>query len=173
MSLIGPLSLTRVAGVLRLGVLLLLILAVPAATGLLQTLEQTFSAVMARVPLSGAYVLAVALVGALLPLAARIAAARLSVVRTVLDPYLALLAAQLLSEVVVVLSGGKGLGVVVGLVFSLLRLLQLRQLWPMTTTNAWLRRLLLLQVVVWGLNVVQIGVNRILPLLHAPGPLLP
>jgi hypothetical protein len=106
----------------------------------------------------------------LLPLAVRIAAARLSVVRRVLDPYLALLAAQLVSEVVVVLSGGKGLGVVVGLVFSLVRLLQLRQLWPMTTTSAWLRRLLLLQLVVWGLNVVQIGVNRLLPLLLAPGP---
>ena len=81
--------------------------------------------------------------------------------RAVLDPFQLLLAGQLMSEVAVVLLGAKGLAVLVGLVFSLLRLLQIPRLWPLSAPLSWLQ---LLQAVVWGMNVLRIGVNRIDPL---------
>ncbi|MEB3321280.1 MAG: hypothetical protein VKI81_00460 [Synechococcaceae cyanobacterium] len=158
-------SLSRSRGVLRLDALLLLVFAVSAASGLLRPLERAFSSVMAAAPLPPAYFLAVTVLGALLPLAARLKPSRSPAVRAVLDPFLALLGGQLVSEVLVVVLGGKGLAVLVGLVFSLVRLLQIRQLWTMTASLGWLRRLLLLQALVWGSNAVQIGVNRIGPLL--------
>ena len=156
---------TRSRGVLWLDGLLLLLFTVSAASGLLDPLDQSFSAVMAEIPLSGTYVLVVALLGALLPLSVRVMRFRTPAVREVLDPFLWFLAGQLACEVTVVLLSGKGLAVLVGLVFSLLRLLQVRLLWPITASIGWLQGFLLLQAVVWGVNVLQIGVNRIRPLL--------
>jgi hypothetical protein len=158
-------SMTRSRGVLWLDGLLLALFAVSAASGLLDPLDQSFRAVMAQAPLSRNYVLVVALLGALLPLAARLVRRRTRAARDVLDPFLWFLVGQLACEVTVVLLGAKGLAVLVGLVFSLLRLLQVRLLWPITASIGWLQGLLLLQAVVWGVNVLQIGVNRIRPLL--------
>jgi hypothetical protein len=107
----------------------------------------------------------VVLLGALLPVVARLVRPRTRAAREVLDPFLWFLAGQLACEVAVVLLGGKGLAALVGLVFSLLRLLQLRQLWPITASIVWLQALLLLQTVVWGANTLQIVLNRIWPLL--------
>ncbi len=74
-SLFDRFSMTQARRVFRLGVLLLLVIALPAAAGWLQFLERPFSGVMDRIPLSGAFVLAVALVGPGLLLSVRIVAA--------------------------------------------------------------------------------------------------
>lgn len=160
------LSLTHSRGVLWLNGLLLLLFATAAGSGLLDSLNQSFIAVMEEAPLSGNYVLAVALLGALLPLAARLIRSRTRAVPAVLDPFLLFLAGQLACEVTVVLLSTKGLAVLVGLVFSLLRLAQIRLLWPSSVAIGWLQGLLMLQGVVWGANALQIGVNRIQPLLN-------
>ncbi|MEX1324857.1 MAG: hypothetical protein AB1Z21_11815 [Synechococcaceae cyanobacterium] len=160
------LSLTHRRGVLWIDGVLLLLFGASAASGLLDSLSQSFMAVMEEAPLSRAYVLAVALLGALLPLAARLIRPRIRAVPAVLDPFLLLLAGQLACEVTVVLLSTKGLAVLVGLVFSLLRLAQVRLLWPISVSIGWLQGLLMLQGVVWGANALQIGVNRIRPLLN-------
>jgi len=76
-----------------------------------------------------------------------------------------LLLGQLISEVLVVLAGGKGLGVLVGMVFTLLRLVQLPQLWPMAARDSGLRLLLLVLAALWGWNALQMLIWRWLPLL--------
>lgn len=157
-------SLRSSHGVLWVSGLLLVVFSILAASGLVDPLERSLSAVMAEAPLSSAYVLMVVLLGALLPVLARLVRPRTRAAREVLDPFLWFLAGQLACEVAVVLLGGKGLAALVGLVFSLLRLLQLRQLWPITASIVWLQALLLLQTVVWGANALQIGLNRIWPL---------
>lgn len=158
-------SLTRSRGVLWLNALLLVFFAVSAATGLLGPLEQAFMAVMAAAPLSRSTIIVITVLGALLPLTAWLTRFRSPAVRAVLDPFLWLLAGQLVSEVTVVLLSSKGLAVLVGLLFSLLRLVQIQRLWILSASVPWLQKLLLLQAAVWGINALQIGVNRIRPLL--------
>jgi hypothetical protein len=160
-------SMTRSPGVLWLDGLLLLF-SVSAASGLLDPVNQLFRIVMAQASLSATYVLVVALLGTLLPLAARFVRSLCRAVREMLNPFLWFLAGQLLCEVTVVLLGAKGLAVLVGLVFSLLRLLQVRLLWPIAASIGWLQGLLPLQAGMWGVNPLQIGVNRIWPLLSGP-----
>jgi hypothetical protein len=83
----------------------------------------------------------------------------------VLDPYLVLLAGQILTEGLVTQAGGKGLGVLVGMVFTLIRLWQLKLLWPLARRPAWLRRWLVLALVLWGGNALQMLAFRWWPLL--------
>jgi hypothetical protein len=83
----------------------------------------------------------------------------------VLDPYLALLAGQILTEGLVTRAGGKGLGVLVGMVFTLIRLWQLKLLWPLASRPAWLRRWLVLELVLWSVNALQMLAFRWWPLL--------
>jgi hypothetical protein len=64
-----------------------------------------------------------------------------------------------------VLAGGKGLGVLVGMTFTLLRLVQLRQLWPLARSGSRLRPLLRLLEVLWGWNAAQMLIWRWWPLL--------
>jgi hypothetical protein len=161
----APLSLRRTAGVLRLDGLLLAALLLPAALGLLAPLEQSLRAVMAARPLTPLWFPLFMLLGTLLPLVVRLAQRREPRVRQVLDPYLLLLAGQIVSELAVVLAGGRGLGVLVGMTFTVVRLAQLLRLRPLAAGLPWLHGLLLLELVLWGANALQMLLNRWLPLL--------
>jgi len=165
--LLSVLSFVNRAGVVRLSGLVLLVLLVPAALGWLHSLEVGLVAAMQRAPLPKLTMPAFILLGALLPLGLRVGQRRVDAVRLVLDPYLLLLLGQLTSEVLVVLAGGKGLGVLVGMTFTLLRLVQLRQLWPLARSGARLRPLLRLLVVLWGWNAAQMLIWRWWPLLSS------
>lgn len=152
-------------GVLRLNLALLLALLLPAVSGVFSPLEVALRRQMLVRPLPGFWFLLFIGVGALLPLLLRVLCRRLSPVRLVLTPYLLLLAGQIATEVAVVLVAGKGLGVMVGLVFTLVRLGQLVRLWPLATPLGWLRGLVALELGLWGLNAAQMVLNRWLPLL--------
>ncbi len=158
-------SLQQPGGVLRLNLLLVLVLLVPAAAGVFAPLEAALREVMLRRPLPPFWFPLFIGVGALLPLLLRLLGRHQPAVRRVLNPYLLLLAGQIVAEVVVVLVGGKGLGVLVGWLFTLVRLAQLGRLWPHAAAPAWLRLLLLLELGLWGLNAAQMLANRWLPLL--------
>jgi hypothetical protein len=158
-------SFVRRSGVVRLSTLVLLALLLPAAFGWLAPLERGLAAAMRLSPLPKVYMPVFIVCGALLPLGMRVLRRQLGAVRHVLDPYLLLLLGQLISELLVVLAGGKGLGVLVGLVFTLLRLVQLPLLWPMAARGSGLRLLLLLLAALWGWNAVQMLIWRWLPLL--------
>ncbi|MEB3266878.1 MAG: hypothetical protein VKN13_09750 [Cyanobacteriota bacterium] len=158
-------SLRQPLGVLRLNLVLVLVLALPAATGALGPLEASLRRLMLVRPLPPFWFPLFIGVGALLPLLLRLLGRRRSPVRRVLTPYLLLLAGQIATEVAVVLVAGKGLGVLVGLVFTLVRLGQLVALWPLAAPLGWLRGLVVLELGLWGLNAGQIVLNRWLPLL--------
>jgi hypothetical protein len=140
-------------------------LMVAALAGVLAPLERALAAAMASRPLPAWYFLLFILLGALLPLGLRwLHRARPESAR-VLDPYLVLLAGQILTEGLVTRAGGKGLGVLVGMVFTLIRLWQLKLLWPLARRPGWLRRWLVLELVLWGGNALQMLAFRWWPLL--------
>ncbi len=141
------------------------VLTVAALGGLLAPLERGLAAEMAARPLPAWYFLLFILLGALLPLVLRWLHRRQPETARVLDPYLMLLAGQILTEGLVTQAGGKGLGVLVGMVFTLIRLWQLKLLWPLTRRPAWLRRWLVLALVLWGGNALQMLAFRWWPLL--------
>jgi len=120
---------------------------------------------MAARPLPAWYFLLFILLGALVPLVLRWLHRRRPETARVLDPYLVLLAGQILTEGLVTQAGGKGLGVLVGMVFTLIRLWQLKLLWPLARRPAWLRRWLVLALVLWGGNALQMLAFRWWPLL--------
>ena len=151
---VPPPSVVHPAGVLSLTGVLLLVLLIPAALGWL-----------APLPLPRFYMPLFIGVGALLPLALRWVQRTRTVVVQVLNPYLLLLLGQLLSELALVLVAGKGLGVLVGSAFTVLRLLQLRLLWPLARGERGLRLLLGLLAVLWSANALQMLLRRWLPLI--------
>lgn len=158
-------ALSRPVMVLRVWLALMALLLPLTLSGALQSLEQALAREMARRPLPPAYFLVFIVLGALLPLLVRwLQRRRLAVVRT-LNPYLLLLLGQIVCELVLVKLGGKGLGVLVGLLFSLVRVLQLAQLWPLAADLVWLRALLGLLGVLWSFNIAQMLVQRWWPLL--------
>lgn len=121
--------------------------------------------------------------GVLAPLLAWMIHLRDKVVRRCLEPYLLLLLAQMLSLFLADALMGEGLVVWVGLIYTLLRLMQLRELFWMSRSadpriqrlfnlrgRPWLRDLLRLQVLLWGINALGlgwhiIGVFRAFPLI--------
>lgn len=159
-------QLTHGRGVLTLSAVLLLVLLAARWSGVLAPLERSLAAQMASRPLPPAYFLVFILLGALLPLLLRLLHRRQPEAAAVLNPYLLLLAAQILNEAVLVRTGGKGLGVLVGMLFSLLRLVQLLQLRALAGARGWLQRLLLLELALWGFNAAQMLLYRWLPLLR-------
>ncbi|MFM7464720.1 MAG: hypothetical protein ACKO28_04490 [Cyanobium sp.] len=140
-------------------------LAMAALAGALAPLERGLAGAMAARPLPAWYFLLFILLGALLPLVLRWLHRRQPETAKVLDPYLVLLAGQILTEGLVTRVGGKGLGVLVGMVFTLIRLWQLKLLWPLACRPAWLRRWLILALVLWGGNALQMLAFRWWPLL--------
>lgn len=162
-------QLLQVPRVLRLWSVLVAALLLATGLGWLQPLEKALAAEMAARPVPAWYFLLFILVGALLPLALRLLHGRRPQVRQVLDPYLALLAGQIAAEGVLTRAGGKGLGVLVGMVFTLLRLWQLKLLWPLGADPPWLRRWLGVELVLWCLNALQMVAFRWLPILGVKG----
>jgi hypothetical protein len=141
------------------------VLSLAALGGMLTPLERGLAAEMATRPLPAWYFLLFILLGALVPLVLRWLHRRRSETARVLDPYLVLLAGQILTEGLVTRAGGKGLGVLVGMVFTLIRLWQLKLLWPLASRPAWLRRWLVLELVLWSVNALQMLAFRWWPLL--------
>lgn len=141
------------------------VLTVAAWAGVLAPLERGLAGEMAVRPLPAWYFLLFILLGALLPLVLRWLHRRQPEAARVLNPYLVLLAGQILTEGLVTRAGGKGLGVLVGLVFTLIRLWQLKLLWPLTHRPAWLRHWLVLELVLWSINALQMLAFRWWPLL--------
>lgn len=144
---------------------------------LLRALDQLFLVILQlRYP-------ALIILGALAPLLAWIIRQRDKVVRRCLEPYLLLLLAQVLSLIFADALMGEGLAIWVGFMYTLLRLLQLSELFWMSRSadrriqrlfnlrsRPWLRDLLRLQLLLWSINALGLawhilGVFRSFPLI--------
>ena len=87
-------------------------------------------------------------------------------VRTVIYPYLILLAGQILTEISLVFLLGKGIGVLIGLVFSATRVIQIKQLLSIVERHNLIKFFLYIEFLLWTFNAVQIVLNRIYPLFY-------
>ena len=85
-------------------------------------------------------------------------------VRIVIYPYLILLAGQILTEISLVFLLGKGIGVLIGLVFSTARLIQIKQLLCLCERSKLMHSFLYIEFLLWTFNAAQIVINRIYPL---------
>ncbi len=108
--------------------------------------------------------------GILAPLLAWFLRQKDRVVRCCLEPYLLLLLAQTVTLFLADALMGEGLAIWVGFIYTLLRLLQLLELFWLSRSQdprlvkrfnlrsrPWLRELLRLQLVLWGLNALGLG----------------
>lgn len=135
-----------------------------AARSLLRSLDAFFlSIVLLRYPV-------LITLGLLLPLMVLITAQRDGVVRRCLVPYLLLVLAQVITMVIAEPLMGEGLVVWVGFGYTLLRMLQLIGLLRLGRAASdrvrrpfdlrrrpWLRRLLRLELLLWGINALGLG----------------
>ena len=105
--------------------------------------------------------------GVLPPIIIRAIEEKEYITRKIIDPYLLLLGFQILTEIFLFIIVGKGLGVVVGLIYSSLRIIQLQQLWSIKITlSKSIKIFLLVQTILWPINIVNILLTRIIPAIH-------
>ncbi len=82
-----------------------------------------------------------------------------------LDNYFKFLMSQIIVEIACFLIIGKGFTVLIGLSYSFLRVIQLKKL-IYSVNKKDIKTLLIILVVLWSYNVIQILFNRILPLIN-------
>ena len=152
--------LTKKKYVLILNSLLLITIYVPCLMGWIEPLESRIASIMDIRPLSIYYFLFFLLAGVLLPLSVRISHNKKAIVQEILDPYLLLLAGQIISEIILVYVVGKGMGVIVGFTFTSLRIFQVKKLLTLARDFIQIKRLLKLQSLIWSINLIQITFNR-------------
>ncbi len=128
-------------------------------------LERALSEIIQERPLPKIYFPIFFAFGLLMPVLISLINRSQKSVQTIFEPYLILLAGQIITEISLVLLVGKGMGVIVGLVFSLLRLIQLQILLPFSKGLKAVNYILYVQILLWSLNVAQIIFNRMIPLI--------
>ena len=149
--------------ILLVNVILLCLFAIIAGVGLLDLTEESLSSVIEKRPLPKAYFPCFFILGFLYPLLLRLFHRNKSHIREFLDSYLILLGGQILSEILLVVMIGKGLGVIPGLIFSILRLVQLRQENEKVLHLNYFTLFIRIQFILWAINIIQITTNRIIP----------
>ncbi len=147
---------------LLIGLLFFSIFYIFALIGLLDDLNQILNQVISSRPLPKYYFTVYVSLGLLLPLILRLVNTKLKILRDIVDSYILLLLSQILTEVVLVLSIGKGIGVLIGLVFSALRVVQLQQLLSMLKRFNFINIFLYFELFLWTINILQIVFNRLL-----------
>ena len=148
------------------GLLFLAVFILAGLTDFFDDLNQLFDQIIIDNPLPDYYFPAYFTLGLLFPLALRVYMRERSNLSNIIDSYFLLLFFQILCELVVVLLIGKGISVVVGLFFSSLRLIQLRQFLSITKNTRWTNKFLHFQLVLWTFNILQIIFNRLLYLIY-------
>ena len=151
---------------IRVGLLFLALFILVGVTDFFDDFNQLFEQIIIDNPLPDYYFPAYFTLGLAFPLALRVYMRDRLNLRNIIDSYFVLLFFQILSELVVVLLIGKGISVVVGLFFSSLRLIQLRQLLLIAKNSTLTNRFLYFQFVLWTFNILQIIFNRLLYLIY-------
>ena len=135
-------------------------------TGIFDDLNQLCNQVIENNPLPKYYFHVYFVLGLILPILFRFYSRKRTTLNHIFDSYLILFFFQIVSELVVVLLIGKGISVLVGLVFSCLRVIQLKQFLSISKESRFINRFLYFQLTLWSFNVLQILLNRILYLMH-------
>ncbi len=158
--------LTSVEGIYKVNIFLSLLLILIGSQGLLYSISDSFVSIIERIPLSSYYFLFFLTIGILVPLYVKLTNLKNDIYSSVLDPYLVLILSQILFEILFVNFIGKGVGVLIGLIFSTLRVVQLFILQSSIKKFKMLKRLTLILIILWIVNIIQIFTNRLLPLIN-------
>tara|TARA_Y100001968_G_C19261661_1_gene669597 strand:+ start:94 stop:579 length:486 start_codon:yes stop_codon:yes gene_type:complete len=142
---------------------LLLIL---AKTNAFRDIISNLNIIINREPLPSFYFELFIIIGLVAPIIIRIVNKHIYINKNVLDPYLIFLLGQIITEILVVKLLGKGGGVVVGFLFSSLRLGQLKSLVNHCHKNLIFLAFIYLQLILWSVNCIQIIGNRFLYLIN-------
>ena len=151
---------------IRVGLLFLAVFILGSVTDIFEDFNQLFEQIIIDNPLPDYYFPAYFTLGLLFPLALRVYIRDRSNLSNIIDSYFVLILFQILCELVVVLLIGKGITVFVGLFFSSLRLIQLRQFLSIAKNSTLTNRFLQFQFVLWTFNILQIIFNRLLYLIY-------
>ena len=102
------------------------------------------------------------IIGLLIPIIIRLLYKHPYINKKILDPYLIFLLGQIFTELLLVQLLGKGAGVIVGFLFSSMRLGQLKSFLHQCQNNQLIISFVYLQLILWSINCVQIIGNRFL-----------
>ena len=152
-------------GLLGLSLIILLTLLLTDLLGLLKPFEIILTERINKSPLPKAYFPTFLVVGFFIPLIIRVNDSKDSLTNLILTPYLYLLFCQIITEFLFVLTIGKGMGVIIGILFSSLRIVQLRFLWFLANKRLNMKILVAIQVFLWSVNIIQITFNRLVPII--------
>ncbi len=150
---------------LKTSIILSCILFVSFTIGILFPLEIALDKIISLNPLPKYYFPLFLLIGLILPVVIRIENNKKHPFREPLNSYLILLVAQILNEITYTLIIGKATSVIVGFLFTLCRLSQIRKIIIRTKENG-LKRLFSLLLILWSINIFNIFFNRLLPLIN-------
>ena len=143
-------------GIFRVSLLMILTLLLTDVVGLLRPFEIILTARIEESPLPKVYFPIFILLGLLIPLIIKFKNIKNNRINLVISPYLYLLLAQILTELFFVVIIGKGMGVIIGLLFSSLRIVQLRYFWILINNRINLKILVVIQLILWSVNIIQI-----------------
>jgi len=153
--------------IFKVGLFVFTALASLWAFGYLSELNEGLESIIEVKELSNYYFLFFLIFGLLLPIYLRLFVVSRSYSKLILDPYLLLMVAQIINEICFVFLLGKGLGVLIGYLFSIIRLIQLKQLFPDCNGSKIMQLFVIFEVIIWTYNIGQISFNRILPFLQS------
>ncbi len=148
----------------RLALALLTIFLIISNTVITDDIHILLSNIIENDPNNKVYFPLYVILGLILPIILRLKSNDFKIRSKLLDSYLILLSSQILTELLLVPSKGKGIGFIIGMIFTLFRL---NQLILFKQTNSCLRIENLFihsMIAIWGYNLLHIVLYRLIPL---------
>ena len=155
----------RSTRVILLSFILFLGFVLAALLGVFNDISQSLNIIIQQKPLPKIYFPIFFLIGLVIPLIYFLLFRDRTYVRLIINPYLILLSGQILIELVLVNLLDKWIGVIIGFVFSVLRVIQIRRLSPLSNGSIMMQLFLNVELSLWSFNTLHISLNRIWPLI--------
>ncbi len=146
-------------------IVLNIILFILYLSGILEKLSRQLTLVIEIQPVSKIYFSIFILLSLIVPLIYKISIKLNEQNIKILNSYLLFLLAQIVTEVSFILILDKGVAVIVGLLFSVVRLFHIVSSLKLIRLNKSFSILMKSILILWTINIVQILANRIIPLL--------
>ncbi len=159
-------KLNETKNILLFSIIILFFISLIKNTSWVAYLENILSNRMDSNPLPAIYFPTFVFIGLLYPITYLVLNRKEQATKRVIYPYLLLFATQVSLEIVFVFAIGKGMGTVVGLIFSIARLFQLNSFDKSFIRLNGLNRLINIEILLWSINIVQISFNRLIPILN-------
>ncbi len=129
--------------------------------GLLDTININIENIIDNRPLSGSYFLFYLVFGIIIPIIIRFYSKDRAILRSI-DTYMLLIYSQIFTEIVLVILVGKGIGVLIGFTFSMLRLIQVFDILNSNNFNLYFELYMKFIFIIWLINILQITMNRLI-----------